>query len=332
VIRSRALRIALQVAFSVGLIALVMWRADLGRVGAAVRALSPGWFALALALNIAITPLMAYRWQVLILARARRDVPLSFLTGTYFVALLVGQVLPTAVGGDAVRIVDLSRRTGATVDAVSSVVVDRVLGTLAVVVLAAAGAFFGGGGLATSVVLPLEVGLMAALALTAFALLSPRARPLLRLLVPLARRLRIEGPSRSLYESLHAYNRHGGALLWVGVLAAVAQVLKVCVIALLARGMGLQIGFGTLLLLGPVLFLVTMVPISLNGVGLREATFVVLLSGVGVPREDAFVLGLAFFAVGVLTAALGGVVLLWRGLRAHRLRAGAETGESAAVE
>ena len=60
-----------------------------------------------------------------------------------------------------------------------------------------------------------------------------------------------------------------------------------------------------------------MVPVSLNGLGLREATFVVVLGGVGVAREDAFVLGLAFFAVGVLTALLGGVVLLRRSLVAH---------------
>ena len=86
------------------------------------------------------------------------------------------------------------------------------------------------------------------------------------------------------------------------------------VIALLARGMGLDVGLGTFLLLGPVLFLVTVVPISLNGIGLREAAFVALLKGVGVSTADAFVLGLAFFAVGVLTASLGGAVLLRRAL------------------
>ena len=80
------------------------------------------------------------------------------------------------------------------------------------------------------------------------------------------------------------------------------------------HGMRLDVGFGTLLLLCPVLFLVTLVPISLNGVGLREATFVVVLASVGVAREDAFVLGLAFFAVGVVTALLGGLVLIRRSL------------------
>jgi len=63
-----------------------------------------------------------------------------------------------------------------------------------------------------------------------------------------------------------------------------------------------------------VLFLVTVVPASLNGIGLREATFVVVLAGAGVSREDAFALGLAYFAVGVITGALGGLALLRRSL------------------
>ena len=67
----------------------------------------------------------------------------------------------------------------------------------------------------------------------------------------------------------------------------------------------------------------TVVPISLNGIGLREAAFVALLKGVGVSTADAFVLGLAFFAVGVLTAALGGVVLLRRALTGNAAPTGA---------
>jgi hypothetical protein len=221
------------------------------------------------------------------------------------------------VGGDAVRVVDLGRRTGSMAEATSSVVVDRVVGSAAVVVLAAAGALAGGGGLGTGAVAALEIGLAVATAAVAFLLFSRRARVLLRPIVPVARGLRIEAPARSLYHAMHAYRNHAGALGLVFLLGLGAQLLRVAVIGLLAHGMGLHIGVATLLLLGPVLFLVTMVPVSLNGIGLREATFVVVLGGVGVAREDAFVLGLAFFAVGVLTALLGGVVLLRRSLVAH---------------
>ena len=87
------------------------------------------------------------------------------------------------------------------------------------------------------------------------------------------------------------------------VLGVLAQGMRAVSIYFLARGMDLDIGFATLLVLCPVLFLVTSCPLSLNGIGLREATFVVVLGGAGVAREDAFALGLAFFAVGVLSSA-----------------------------
>jgi uncharacterized protein (TIRG00374 family) len=312
---SRRGKVALQVGLSAGLILLVLWRANPAEVADAARALDPSWLLAALALNIAVTPLMGYRWLLLLRARGRRDVPLSWLCGTYFVALLLGQVLPTAVGGDAVRALDLARRTGARAEAVSSVLVDRVVGTGALVVLAAAGALAGGGGLGGGDVLLLELGIAAATLVAAWLILARRARALLRLGVPVARRARVEQPARAIYEALHAYRGHPLALGAVFLLAIVAQALRVGVIVLLSHGMGLDVSVGTYLLLGPVLFLVTIVPISLNGVGLREAAFVVVLAGVGVSRADAFVLGLAFFAVGVLTASLGGVVLLWRSLR-----------------
>jgi uncharacterized membrane protein YbhN (UPF0104 family) len=146
------------------------------------------------------------------------------------------------------------------------------------------------------------------------ALFSQRLQPLLRRLAPLAARLRAEGPLRALYRALHAYRGHPATLAWVFLLGVLAQGLRAVSIGFLATGMGLDLGFATLLVLCPVLFLVTVVPASLNGIGLREATFVVVLSGAGVSREDAFALGLAYFAVGVITGALGGLALLRRSL------------------
>ena len=192
--------------------------------------------------------------------------------------------------------------------------VDKILGLGALVLLAAAGAASGGAGFGGNTVLGVEIGVGIVSAGSLAILFSRRARRVLRPLRPVARKLRIEAPMRALYDGLHAYRDHPGALAWVFILAVVAQLLRVVTVAVLVHGMGLHVGFGTLLLLCPVLFLVTIVPISLNGVGLREATFVVVLASVDVAREDAFVLGLAFFAVGVLTALLGAGVLIRRSL------------------
>ncbi len=319
---TRPARLALQVGLSVVLIAAVLWQADLHRIGNALRDSSPSWFVAAVAINIVATAIMALRWHLLLLARGRRDPGLWWLFETYSIALLLGQILPTAVGGDAVRAIDLARRTGARAEAVSSVVVDRVVGLAALGALAAGGALAGGTGIDRATAVALGCGVLAATLLAAVALFSLRVRPLLRRLAPLARKCRVEAPLRSLYHALHAYRGHPGALALVFLLGVVAQGMRAISIYFLAQGMGLDLGFATLLVLCPVLFLVTVVPASLNGIGLREATFVVVLRGADVAREDAFALGLAFFAVGVLTGGLGGLALLRRSIAGHRGRTG----------
>jgi uncharacterized membrane protein YbhN (UPF0104 family) len=74
-------RLALQVGASVALIAAVLWWADPHKVVQAGRELDPWWALAALLLNIAVTPLMAYRWQLLLRARGRPQ-PLGWLTET----------------------------------------------------------------------------------------------------------------------------------------------------------------------------------------------------------------------------------------------------------
>jgi len=128
---TRPARVALQVALSVGLLAAVLWQADLSRIGDALHNSSPAWFVAAIAVNVVATGVMALRWHLLLLARGRREPGLWWLFETYSIALLMGQILPTAVGGDAVRAIDLARRTGARAEAVSSVLVDRVVGLAA---------------------------------------------------------------------------------------------------------------------------------------------------------------------------------------------------------
>jgi uncharacterized protein (TIRG00374 family) len=321
-LKTRLARVALQVALSVGLIAAVLWQADLHRIGNALRDTSPAWFGAAIGINIVATAIMSLRWYLLLRARGRRDPGLWWLFETYSIALLLGQILPTAVGGDAVRAIDLSRRTGARAEAVSSVLVDRVVGLAALGVLAACGALAGGTGIGRGTAIALGLGVVLATALAAVALFSLRLRPLLRRFAPLARRLRLEAPLRALYHALHAYRGHPGALALVFVLGVIAQGMRAISIWFLAQGMDLGLGFASLLVLCPILFLVTIVPVSLNGIGLREATFVVVLRGADVGREDAFALGLAFFAVGVITGALGGLALLRRAMWAHRGRTG----------
>jgi len=116
------------------------------------------------------------------------------------------------------------------------------------------------------------------------------------------------------YDALHAYREHRATLIAVGLLALVVQILRVGVIWMLVRALNLDVPDSVVLLAGPVVFAALALPVSLNGIGVREAVFVYFLHG-HAGRPQAIALGLAFFAVGTLTALGGAAVLVVRFVR-----------------
>ena len=106
---SRPAKLTIQVLVSGGIIALLLWQIDLEQTAEIIRESRWGYVLAAFLLLIATTWLMTWRWYALLAARGVHE-PFSWLLGMYFVGYAAGQVLPTAVGGDAVRIIEHARR------------------------------------------------------------------------------------------------------------------------------------------------------------------------------------------------------------------------------
>ena len=152
---------------------------------------------------------MAWRWQLLLRAREIRD-RLGWLLRAYLVSYAAGQVLPTAIGGDAMRIYESSRRhPGRTGDLAGSVLLERALGGAATLLLAAVGFVLAIGRYDVGAYLWLEGVFVVGTVVLAFVFFSRSLRRPLARLVPLLARLRVERPLRALYEGVHAYRAHG---------------------------------------------------------------------------------------------------------------------------
>ena len=137
---SRPLKLTLQLLVSGGVIAFLLWRIDLSQTVDIIRSSHWGYVSRPRSRSsLATTWLMAWRWDVLLAAKGIHE-PLAWLVRMYFVGYAAGQILPTAVGGDAVRIIEHSRRRpGAKATAAGAVVMERVLGSAGTLVLVAVG-------------------------------------------------------------------------------------------------------------------------------------------------------------------------------------------------
>jgi uncharacterized protein (TIRG00374 family) len=312
---SRRTRAAGTVVLTAAAVAYLAWKIDVGQTLEVLRDASVGWFALAAAIMILTVPVLALRWGWLLEEHGIRE-PLRWLTRTYLVAYTAGQLLPTSLGGDAVRVVETARRhSGRTAVVTGTVLLERGLGGAATVLLGAVAFLLSVGRYDVGVYLWLEGLFVFGTILLAFLFFSRSARPLLRALRPPLARLRLAGPLEAFYEGIHRYRSAPRLLAAVLAVTLAVQAVRILSVWASAKAVGVDLDLRVYYVMGPLLFLVMLVPFTLNGLAVREAFFVSFLGSVGVAAEQAFAAGFLYFLVTVALAAPGALVLVRHGLR-----------------
>jgi uncharacterized protein (TIRG00374 family) len=313
--RRRAIRVAATLVVTGLCTAYILWKIDVGKTVDVLRDASVGYFLGAIAIMVVTVLPMAWRWQQLLAGRGIRD-HLGWLTRAYFTAYTAGQVLPTSIGGDAMRIFETTRRhPGRGGPIAGSVLLERALGGAATLALAGVGFVLAIGRYDVGAYLWVELGFVVATAVLGVVLFSRRIRGPLSRTVPLLRRLRLERPLRAVYEGIHAYRNHPWLLLGVCLLTLGIQAVRVLAIWLAAKAIGVDLSPRVYYVMGPLLFLVMLVPFTINGLAVREAFFVSFLGKLHVGADPAFATGFLFFVVTIALSLPGAAILAWEGLR-----------------
>jgi uncharacterized protein (TIRG00374 family) len=310
--RRRGWRVAATLAVTGLCTAYILWKIDLGRTGRVLRDADPLWLLASFAIMAGSVWPMAWRWQRLLSARGVHE-PLRWLVRTYFVGYAAGQVLPTSLGGDASRIFETIRRhPDAKAVAAGTVLLERALGGVATLALAAIGFVLALGRYQVGAYLWVEAAFVAAAVAGAAVLFSRRLQAPLRRLAPVLRTLRVERPVRDVYVALHTYRNEARLLLAMFGLTFVVQAVRVLAIWCAGKSVGVDLSPLPYYVMGPLLFLVMLVPFTVNGLAVRESFFVSLLGTLGVAAEPAFAAGFLFFVVTVALA-LPGLGIVVRG-------------------
>ncbi len=295
--------------------AYIIWKIDVRETVDVIRNGRFGWFALSLAIMVLSVWPMAWRWQRLLAARGVHDT-LPRLVRTYFVGYAAGQVLPTSLGGDASRIYETSRRhPGAGGAAAGTVLLERALGGVATLVLAAVGFVLAVGNYDLGGYLWIELAFIVGAVLAGVAVFSTRLHPLLHLTRPLLRAVRLERPLREAYLGVHSFRGDAGLLVAMFALTLVVQAVRVLSIWAAGKAVGVDLSPRPYYVMGPLLFLVALVPFTINGLAVRESFFVSVLGTLGVAADPAFATGFLFFVVTIMLALPGATIVAWEGVR-----------------
>ena len=319
-------KVPLQLAISAALIAILLWQIDVARTVDLILSSDPAYVAGAFATYFGTTWFLAWRWQILLASKGIHE-PIGWLTKLYFVGSAAGQVLPTSLGGDAVRIVEHARRRpSARGEVAGAVLMERILGAAGTLVLVAVGLAIAAGRYRDiALFVWIEVISIVFVSLGLLLVFSRRSRLLLESRIfPLGRRLRIERALNSVYSALHGYRDQLGAVGAVLAITIAVQFVRIMGIWMCGEAVGVDLSPLVYIVLGPLLFLVVLIPFTINGLGAREAFFVAFLSRFDVDADSAFAIGFLFYAVSVAAAIPGVLILLWQTVRPAPVRPSVE--------
>jgi uncharacterized protein (TIRG00374 family) len=284
---------------------LVLSYADPAQALDALRRVSWVWLAGAFVLVIADRALMAYRWMALLGASTRP--PFWRMLRIFFESSFVGAFLPS-VGGDVARAWALSRDGVAGAQSVASVLMDRLLGVVSILMAGAVGLALAPRVFDRSVLL-ISVAVLSLACLTALLLVFSRTAD--RMAKSSIGWVRPASLGRMLHRVLGALQDYRGrsqTLVLVLVASIAVQLLRIVQAWMLGRGLGIAAPFELYLACIPIVLLVMMLPISVSGLGTGNVAFVLLFGQSGVSAADAFALSVLFLLLGVAGTLPGGVL------------------------
>ena len=308
--------LALKIAVSIILLVVLLSRIDAGQLWASARKASIAWLGVALLIYFVNIVASSWRWHLLLGAQSV-NVPLWTLIKSFLVALYFNNFLPSNIGGDFVRIRDTARATGSKTLATLVILCDRVIGVIALVLVAATGATMVAeiGGHVGSPIWPswLWAGFLIGTIAAAPAVLAPAGVG--RLLQPLT----VFHPEwvgdriEDLTSALSRFRERPGAILACFAGAVFVQGTIVVFYIAVAHALHVPVEGWDLAVIVPLSFIVQMLPVSLNGFGIREATFSFYFTRVGLPMEAALLTSLVAQAMIMLFSLIGAGVWFARG-------------------
>jgi glycosyltransferase 2 family protein len=295
-------------------VAYIVWQINLRETLHVLAHANVAWWLLSCAIWIAAVWPLAWRWKVLLGARGVHE-RFGWCVRTLFVSYAAAQVLPTSLGGDASRIYETSRKhPGHGGAAAGTVLLERVLGGAATLLLAAVGFALAVGQYSVGAYVWIELAFVLLTIAGGFVLFSTRLHPVLRFFQPLLRRVRLEEPLRSAYLAIHSFRGRVPLLVGMFALTLVVQAVRVIAIWSAGKAVGVDLSPRPYYVMGPLLFLVMLVPFTINGLAVRESFFVSFLGGLGVSADQAFSTGFLFFLVTLVTALPGAAIVAWEGV------------------
>lgn len=289
------------------LIYIFLFKTKLGEVWLTLSQVNKTWLVVSFSLHAVGLFVSAYRWQILIRAQGD-DVPLKFLAQSYLVGTFFNNFLPTRFGGDIVRIWDGSRYSQSLVKSSAIIVVERLTGLLVLFFFA----------LAVSLIrldlahktpvvwAALGLGTLGFGGIIAFLLL-----PVPRFLSFFPKKFKthlLVDKVISFRETILNYRHQRKPFALAMGWAFILQLNVIVYYFLIGKALNLAVPLLDYFMVIPVVHFIQLIPLTINGLGLREGAYIEIFSYYSIPAQAAFSFSLVDVAFVLLLGGIGGII------------------------
>lgn len=295
---------------SLGLLALIISRVDIGGLASTIKDVSVLLFVVALLIRAMNMLVRSYKWRILLNVHGST---LSFnrIQRINYMSLFFNNFFLGSIGGDAYRVYSTMNYSSTRGGAVSAVIMERATGlfmALAIVLVLGTAFLLGAQGLMTpSLIIALSLLVMLGIAVI-LVWLKYSARitfPTILNRIPRAMAL-----WEDLATSMRAYRNNRGVVVMSLGLSLLFHIVNSFVVYFVALAANANVSVLDVMLITPLVALLIMIPISINGLGVQESSYVFYLEQVGVAGPEALLtavlarLGLFVFSL------IGGLMVL----------------------
>ncbi|MCX7784704.1 MAG: flippase-like domain-containing protein [candidate division WOR-3 bacterium] len=326
-----------QIIITLALMFYLVQKVNLKDAYAIMKQVNIYYYLMAIFLCFIFLLLSNWRWKILLDARNIRF-SFGYLLKVYLASWLFNNILPTAIGGDVIRIAYTAQRdseTGRhrTSPALAAAFVDRFIGFIGIFFFAslASGVLFLAK-MGSNRYLLLEIAGLVFLMVVMLAMFSDRVHRIFSQIFFHLKIFRLGERFERAYQEIKDYRQIKDKLVWSFLLSLLVQSAIAMVWWLIALGISVNKSLLYYFLYIPAIGVITMIPVSVGGLGIRENSFVYMFNTfVGIAKEKATAISALFLIINLIFAFIGGIVFLFIKRQAHYVVASTEQTQSDAI-
>ncbi|MFH0918644.1 MAG: lysylphosphatidylglycerol synthase transmembrane domain-containing protein [Candidatus Omnitrophota bacterium] len=247
------------------------------------------------------------RWRML-LNVVGINIPFKKLISTFSGGIFFSIFLPSTIGGDLVRAADLAEHTRKAKEVIATVFLDRLSGYIGLVFVILPALLLGNVLVLDKVVFTSVAVIISLLAIVLLVLFNSAVYSKIAKFLSTPGSGKIKETIKNMHQEIHLFRQHKRMIILNLFVSFIIQLVGPISIYFIGLSLGVKINFVYFLVFLPIISAITLLPIAIGGLGLREGLFVVYFAKAGVIKQLALAMSLLSFSFVVFYGAIGGLI------------------------